>query len=76
MAVDLLPRPDVSAPPNVWVGELEVAPGPSSGVVLSYAPDTDAVYGDISFIDPATQKTRSFWVRQLPAAGLLPQRCS
>eukprot|EP00775_Hariotina_reticulata_P010984 gene10984-11139_t len=54
-------RPDIYAPPNVWAGELEVAPGPASGVVLTYAPDTDAVYGDIRFIDPVTHDTRSFW---------------
>eukprot|EP00775_Hariotina_reticulata_P009487 gene9487-9651_t len=55
-------RPQVLAPPNVWVGDLKNSPSPASGVALTYSPDTQQVYGDVWFIDPITGNNRAFWV--------------
>jgi hypothetical protein len=63
--VTIVRRPDVTAPPHVWIGELEGAPSASSAVTLVLNTAARTVTGNIHYTDKATHTMRSFLVSLL-----------
>lgn len=63
-AVTVAHRPDVWAP-GVWVGELQVSPGPLSVVTLKMSAAGDILTGDAIYWDAQQSKMRSVMVRAL-----------
>jgi hypothetical protein len=65
----ILRRPDVAAPPHVWIGEVEGVPSASSVVTLVLSKAARTVTGNIHYTDKATRKMRSFLVSSRPYNG-------
>jgi hypothetical protein len=64
--ITIVRRPDVAAPPHVWVGELEAAPGAGSVVTLVLSEASRTVTGNAHYTDKATRTMRSFLVSSRP----------
>jgi hypothetical protein len=64
--ITIVRRPDVAAPPHVWVGELEAAPGAGSVVTLVLVQASRTVTGNVHYTDNATRTMRSFLVSYRP----------
>uniref|UniRef100_A0A383VQE3 Uncharacterized protein n=1 Tax=Tetradesmus obliquus TaxID=3088 RepID=A0A383VQE3_TETOB len=69
-AVTVAHRPDVWAP-GVWVGELQVSPGPLSVVTLKMSAAGDILTGDAIYWDAQQSKMRSVMIQPVqPTASI------